>query len=194
MKASQDAGEHVIEQFRRSPRRRPPPSMKVEHNTEEETAMNATKKSARTTTATGKSSSALSEVELAALKETVRERKAGARRGSKADGEADVLAKIAEMPASDRTMAERIHAIVKTSAPHLAPKTWYGMPAYANKDGKVVCFFTAAAKFKSRYATLGFNDDANLDEGTMWPTSWALTKLTAADEETVAALVTKAAS
>jgi uncharacterized protein YdhG (YjbR/CyaY superfamily) len=152
----------------------------------------ATTKSAKRTTATQKSSSALSEVELAALKETVQERKAAARRGSKADGEADVLAKIAEMPKSDRTMAERIHAIVKASAPGLAPKTWYGMPAYANKDGKVVCFFTAADKFKSRYASFGFEEAANLDEGNMWPTAFALTKLTAADEARIAALVKKA--
>jgi uncharacterized protein YdhG (YjbR/CyaY superfamily) len=157
--------------------------------------MKDTKKSAKSTTATGKASSVLTEEELAALKETVQERKAAARRGraDKTDGEADVLAKIAEMPESDRVMAERIHAIVKASAPDLAPKTWYGMPAYA-KDGKVVCFFQAADKFKARYATFGFNDDANLDEGTMWPTSWALTELTAADEAKIAALVKKAVS
>jgi uncharacterized protein YdhG (YjbR/CyaY superfamily) len=131
---------------------------------------------------------------VAALKETVQERRTAARRGGKADGEADVLAKIAEMPEADRVMAERIHAIIKAGAPALAPKTWYGMPAYANKAGKVVCFFQAADKFKSRYATFGFNDDANLDEGTMWPTSWALTKLTAADEATIGALVKKAVS
>jgi uncharacterized protein YdhG (YjbR/CyaY superfamily) len=154
--------------------------------------MNATKKSAKTTTGTGKSSSALSDEELAALKETVRERKAAARTGSKADGEAVVLAKIAEMPDADRAMAERIHAIVKASAPTLAPKTWYGMPAYANEDGKVICFFTPAVKFKSRYASFGFEETANLDEGTMWPTSWALTKLTPADEARIAALVKKA--
>jgi len=104
-----------------------------------------------------------------------------------------VLEKIAEMPAPDRAMAERIHAIIKASAPDLSPKTWYGMPAYA-KDGKIVCFFQAADKFKARYATFGFNDDANLDEGNMWPTSWALTKLTAADEAKIAALVKKAVS
>jgi uncharacterized protein YdhG (YjbR/CyaY superfamily) len=107
--------------------------------------------------------------------------------------ESDVLAKIAEMPESDRAMAERLHDIIKASAPSLSPKTWYGMPAYA-KDGKVVCFFTSADKFKSRYATFGFNDDANLDEGTMWPTSFALTKLTAADDARIVALVKKAAS
>ena len=111
----------------------------------------------------------------------------------KADGEADVLAKIAEMPDSDRVMAERIHAMVKKSAPSLAPRTWYGMPAYA-KDGKIVCFFQAADKFKARYATFGFNDDAKLDDGNMWPTSWALTKLTPADEARIGALVKKAVS
>jgi hypothetical protein len=122
------------------------------------------------------------------------EAKAEARRGprrAKADGEADVLAKIAEMPESDRVMAERFHAIVKASAPDLSPKTWYGMPAYANKDGKVICFFQAADKFKSRYATFGFDEAANLDEGTMWPTSWALTELTADEEARIAALVKK---
>ena len=158
--------------------------------------MNDTQKSAKTTTASRSASETLTPEELAALKETVKERKAAARRGraGKADGEADVLAKIAEMPESDRAIAERIHAVVKASAPALAPKTWYGMPAYANDDGKVVCFFQAADKFKARYATFGFNDDANLDEGSMWPTSWALTKLTAADEAKIAALVKKAVS
>ena len=105
-----------------------------------------------------------------------------------------MLAKIAEMPEPDRAMGERLHAIITASAPDLSPKTWYGMPAYANKDGKIVCYFTAASKFKSRYATFGFNDDANLDEGTMWPTSFALTKLTAADEKRIGALVKKAVS
>jgi uncharacterized protein YdhG (YjbR/CyaY superfamily) len=157
--------------------------------------MNATQKSAKRTTATDKSSKGLTPEELAALKERVKEQKAEARASKdKAAGEADVLAKIAEMPKSDRAMAEGIHAIVKASAPGLSPKTWYGMPAYANKDGKVVCFFTPAAKFKERYATFGFNADANLDEGTMWPTSWALTKLTAADEAKIGALVKRAAS
>jgi uncharacterized protein YdhG (YjbR/CyaY superfamily) len=152
--------------------------------------MNATKTTAKRTSA---NSAGLTAEELAALKETVKERKAAARRGAgKADGEADVLTKIAEMPESDRVMAERIHAIVKASAPALSPKTWYGMPAYANEDGKVICFFTAADKFKSRYASFGFNDDANLDEGSMWPTAWALTKLTAADEARIGALVKKA--
>jgi uncharacterized protein YdhG (YjbR/CyaY superfamily) len=158
--------------------------------------MKDTKKSAKTTTATHKTSEILTPEELAALKETVQERKAAARRGraGKADGEADVLAKIAEMPQPDRAMAERIHAVIKASAPDLSPKTWYGMPAYANNDGKVVCFFQAADKFKARYATFGFNDDANLDEGTMWPTSWALTELTAADGARIAALVKKSVS
>jgi uncharacterized protein YdhG (YjbR/CyaY superfamily) len=156
----------------------------------------AAQKSTKRTTARDKRSNALTDEELAALKETVRERKTAARRGGradKADGERDVLAKIAEMPEPDRSMAERIHAIVKASAPALSPKTWYGMPAYA-KEGKVVCFFTSADKFKSRYATFGFNDSANLDEGTMWPTSFALTKLTAADEARIGELVKRAAS
>ena len=127
------------------------------------------------------------------MKERSRELKAAARAGKNAaDGERDVLAKIAEMPEPDRAMAERIHAIVKTSAPALSPKTWYGMPAYA-KDGKVVCFFQSAQKFKARYATLGFNDPANLDDGTMWPTAFALTKLTAADQKRIGALVKRAA-
>ena len=110
---------------------------------------------------------------------------------NKADGESDVLAKIAEMPKADRAMAERVHAIVKANAPSLSPKTWYGMPAYA-KDGKTVCFFQSAAKFKSRYATFGFNDSANLDDGAMWPTSFALKELTAKDEAKIGALVKKA--
>ena len=157
--------------------------------------MKDTKRSAKSTTATATSSSALSQEELAALKETVKERKTAARRGKgEADGERDVLAKIAEMPAPDRSMAERIHKLVKASAPELSPRTWYGMPAYANKDGKVVCFFTAADKFKSRYASFGFEESANLDDGNMWPTAFALTKLTPADEARIAALVKKAAS
>lgn len=130
--------------------------------------------------------------ERAAMKERAQEVKA-ARRGSRAqDAESTVLAKIAEMPEADRALAERIHAIVKANAPELTPKTWYGMPAYA-KDGKVVCFFQAASKFNTRYATLGFNDSANLDEGTMWPTAFALTALTADDEARIAALIKKAA-
>ena len=128
--------------------------------------------------------------ERAAMRERARELKAEARGAA---GESDVLAKIAEMPKADRVMAERIHAIVKASAPALSPRTWYGMPAYT-KDGKVVCFFQSAHKFKARYATLGFNDKANLDKGAMWPTSFALKELTAAEEKKIAALVKKAAS
>lgn len=131
--------------------------------------------------------------ERAAMKEHAGELKRARRRGkaSTADGEADVLAKIAEMPDSDRAMAERIHAVISASAPDLTPRTWYGMPAYA-KDGKVLCFFQAADKFKARYATFGFNDVANLDDGSMWPTSWALTELTATDEAQIAELVKRA--
>jgi uncharacterized protein YdhG (YjbR/CyaY superfamily) len=132
--------------------------------------------------------------ERAAMKERAQELKAARRRGAgKANGESDVLAKIAEMPKPDRAMAKRLHAIVKASAPDLSPRTWYGMPAYA-KDGKVVCFFQSAHKFKSRYATFGFNDTANLDDGAMWPTSFALKELTAATEKRIAALVKKAVS
>ena len=132
--------------------------------------------------------------EQAAMKERAKELKAEARANkNKAEGESAVLAKIAEMPAPDRAMAERLHAIIKASAPTLTPRTWYGMPAYA-KDGKVLCYFQSAQKFKSRYATFGFSDEAKLDDGTMWPTSFALTKLTAADEATIGALVKKAAS
>jgi len=158
--------------------------------------MTDTKTSAKGATARDTSSKGWTEEERAAMKEHAQELKTAKRRGkaSKADGEADVLAKIAEMPDADRVMAERIHAIVKASSPDLSPRTWYGMPAYANEDGKVVCFFTPAAKFKERYATFGFNAQANLDEGTMWPTSWALTKLTAADEAKIADLVKRAVS
>jgi uncharacterized protein YdhG (YjbR/CyaY superfamily) len=129
--------------------------------------------------------------ERAALKERLKEEKAE-REGKAA--ESDVLVKIAEMPKSDRLMAERIHAIIMASAPALSPKTWYGMPAYANKDGKVICFFQSADKFKARYAQFGFNDDANLDEGAMWPVAFALKELTAAEEARIAALVKKAVS
>jgi uncharacterized protein YdhG (YjbR/CyaY superfamily) len=129
--------------------------------------------------------------ERAAMKETLNERRRA--RSGEADGEADVLAKIAEMPEPDRGLAERIHAIVKTSAPNLAPRTWYGMPAYT-KNGKVVCFFQSGQKFKSRYATLGFQQDANLDDGDIWPTSFALKRLTAAVEERIAELVRRAAT
>ena len=135
-----------------------------------------------------------SDEERAAMKERAKEVKTAARRGkraSKADGERDVLSKIAEMPEPDRAMGERLHAIITAAAPALSPRLWYGMPAYA-KDGKVVCFFQSAEKFKSRYATLGFSDTANLDDGTMWPTAFALTELTAADEARIAALVKKA--
>src|SRR5437762_14005522 len=130
------------------------------------------------------------------MKEHAQEVKAAAGRGPRAsevDGESDVLAKIAEMPEPDRVMAERLHAIIKASAPALSPRTWYGMPAYA-KDGKTVCFFQPAQKFKTRYATLGFNDAANLDDGAMWPVAYALTELTAADEARIGALVKKAVS
>ena len=147
-------------------------------------------KRAKRTTATSKSPTGLTAEERAAMKELVQERKAQAR-GE--DGESAVLGKIAEMPEPDRAMAERLHAIVKASAPSLSPKTWYGMPAYA-KDGKVVCFFQSAAKFKARYATFGFSDKANLDDGNMWPTYFALKKLTSAEEKKIAALVKKAAS
>jgi uncharacterized protein YdhG (YjbR/CyaY superfamily) len=154
----------------------------------------ATTRSAKSATATDKSSKAgFTDAEMAAMKERARELKASSRRADdEASGERDVLAKIAEMPKPDRVMAERIHAVVKASAPGLAAKTWYGMPAYT-KGGKIVCFFKAADKFKTRYATFGFEEAAGLDEGSMWPTSWALTKLTAADEARIAALVKKAA-
>ena len=157
---------------------------------ERKPAKKATQKSAKNTRATRKTSKGFTAEERAAMKERARELKAAA---NEADAERAVLAKIAEMPKPDRVMGERLHAIIKASAPNLSPKTWYGMPAYA-KDGKIVCFFTPALKFNSRYATFGFNDDANLDEGNMRPTSFALTKLTAADEKKIAALVKKAAS
>jgi uncharacterized protein YdhG (YjbR/CyaY superfamily) len=137
-----------------------------------------------------KASQTFTDEERAAMRERAKERKA-ASRGSKADGESDVLAKIAEMGEPDRVMAERVHAIVKASAPDLSPRTWYGMPAYA-KDDKVVCFFQSGEKFKARYATLGFSDKANLDEGAMWPTSFALKGLTAAEEARIGELVKQA--
>jgi len=144
---------------------------------------------------TTKKSRGFSDEEKAAMKERAKELKAEARADkNKAEGESAALAAIAAMPEPDRAMARRLHAIIKASAPTLSPKTWYGMPAYANKDDKVVCFFTPASKFNSRYATLGFNDDANLDEGPMWPTSFALKKLTAAEEAEIGALVKKAVS
>jgi hypothetical protein len=153
-------------------------------------------KSARSTTVTGKAVTGFTDEERIAMKERAQELKAQARRGpraKKADGEGDVLAKIAEMPEPDRAMARRLHAIIKASAPALSPRTWYGMPAYA-KDGNVVCFFQSADKFKARYATFGFSDKANLDEGTVWPVALALKELTAIDEVRIGALVKKAVS
>ena len=150
--------------------------------------------SAKSTTAVNKKSKGFTDEERAAMKERAQELKAEARANkNKADGESDVLAKIAEMSEPDRTMAKRLHAIIKARAPALSPKTWYGMPAYAN-DGKVVCFFQSAQKFKTRYATLGFMHEANLDEGAMWPTAFALKELTAAEEARIGALVKKAVS
>ena len=157
-------------------------------------AKKGTQKSAKSTTAINKKSKGFTDEERAAMKERAQELKAEARRGAdKAEGESAVLAKIAEMQGAERTMAKRLHAIIKASAPGLSPKTWYGMPAYA-KDGKVVCFFQSAEKFQSRYATFGFSDQANLDEGAMWPTSFALKELTAAEEAMIGALVKKAVS
>jgi uncharacterized protein YdhG (YjbR/CyaY superfamily) len=153
-------------------------------------AEKATQKSAKSTTTVNKKSKGFTDEERAAMKERAQELKAEARR---ADGESALLAKVTEMPEPDRAMARRLHAIVTASAPDLTPKTWYGMPAYA-KGGKVVCFFQSADKFKSRYATFGFSDEANLDEGAMWPTSFALKKLTAAEEKRIGALVKKAVS
>ena len=151
-------------------------------------------KSAGNTAATNETSDGFTAAERAAMKERAKELKAEARaEKDKAAGERDLLAKIAEMSEPDRTMAERIHAVVKASAPELSPKTWYGMPAYA-RDGKVVCFFTPAQKFNSRYATFGFNDDANLDDGSMWPTSFALTEWNADNEARIGALVKRAVS
>ena len=160
-----------------------------------EAAQEATMSDEKTTQKSGTTAAkGFTPEERAAMKERARELKAEARANkSRADGESDVLAKIAEMHGPDRAMAKRLHAIVKASAPALSPKTWYGMPAYA-KDGKVVCFFQSAQKFKSRYATFGFSDEANLDEGAMWPTSFALKELTAAEEKKIGALVKKAVS
>ena len=158
--------------------------------------MTDTNKPARSTTAGKKTYEGFTAEERAAMKARADELKSTARRGSraaKADGESDLLAKIAEMPESDRVMAERLHAIIMATAPDLSPKTWYGMPAYA-KDGNLICFFKSAHKFKTRYATLGFSDKANLDDGPMWPTDYALTKLTAAAEARNAALVKQAVS
>src|SRR5438876_719482 len=147
-----------------------------------------TQKSAKSASVTGKAVKGFTDEERAAMKERAQELKA-----DKADGESDVLAKIAEMPKPDRAMAERLHAVIKASAPALSPRTWYGMPAYA-KDDKDVCFFQSAHKFKARYATFGFSDKANLDEGTVWPVAFALKELTAADEARIGALVKKAVS
>ena len=157
-------------------------------------AKKATQKSAKSTTAIGKTSKGFTDEEKAAMKERAKELKAEARANTnKAEGESDVLAKIAEMPEPERAMAKRLHEIIKASAPVLSPKTWYGMPAYA-RDGKVVCFFQSAQKFNTRYATLAFNDTANLDEGALWPTAFALKELTAAEEAKIGALVKKAVS
>jgi uncharacterized protein YdhG (YjbR/CyaY superfamily) len=155
---------------------------------ERKTARKGGSQSAKRTT--GKSSKGFTAEERAAMRERARELKA---EKSKAEAEGDVLAKIAEMPKSDRDMAERLHALIKATAPDLSPRTWYGMPAYA-KDGKVVCFFQSADKFKARYATFGFSDTANLDEGAMWPTSFALKELTATEEARIGELVKKAVS
>jgi uncharacterized protein YdhG (YjbR/CyaY superfamily) len=153
-----------------------------------------TQEPAKGTSAINRKLKGFTDEEEAAMKERAQELKAEARaKKDKAEGERAVLAKIAEMPEPDRAMAERLHAIIKASAPALSPKTWYGMPAYA-KDGKVVCFFQSAQKFKTRYATFGFTDAANLDEGAMWPTAFALKELTAAEEARIGALVKKAVS
>lgn len=157
---------------------------------EKKPAKKGTQKSARSSTTTGKASKGFTDVERAAMRERAQELKAAE---GKAGDESAVLAKIAEMSAPDRALGERLHAIIKESAPGLSPKLWYGMPAYA-KDGNVVCFFQDAKKFKTRYATLGFSDKANLDEGQMWPTAFALKQLTAADEARIGALVKKAVS
>ena len=157
--------------------------------------MSPKKETKKSNPATEKKSKGFTDEEKAAMRNRAQELKAEARADkNKAEGESDVLAAIAAMPEPERAMAKRLHAIVKASAPSLLPKTWYGMPAYANKDGKVVCFFQSAKKFNTRYATLGFNDTANLDEGHMWPTSFALKKLTAAEEAKIGALVKKAVS
>jgi uncharacterized protein YdhG (YjbR/CyaY superfamily) len=149
----------------------------------------STQRSAKSTTASTKKSTGFTAEERAAMKERARELKA---EGRKADGEREVLAKIGEMKGSDRAIAQRLHAIIRANAPTLSPKTWYGMPAYANQDGKVVCFFQSKQKFNSRYATFGFSDEANLDSGAMWPTAFALKELTATQEKKIGALVKKA--
>jgi hypothetical protein len=153
----------------------------------------STKPGRKTARTGGKAAKGFTDVERAAMKERARELKAEARRGPrKADGESAVLATIAALPAADRAIGERLHAIIRASAPALSPKLWYGMPAYANEDGKVVCFFQAAQKFKTRYASFAFCDVAKLDEGAMWPTGFGLKELTAAEEATIRALVKKA--
>src|SRR5713101_10192123 len=172
------------------------PAKKGTQKSAKSTTKKATQKSAKSTTAIGKTFKGFTDEERVAMKERVQELKAAARRGpraKKADGESDVLAKIAKMSEPDRAMAGRLHAIIKASAPALSPRTWYGMPAYA-KDGSVVCFFQSAHKFKARYATFGFSDKANLDAGTVWPVAFALKELTAADEARIGALVKKAVS
>jgi len=169
-----------------------PSRVRVAAMAERKPAKKGTKKSAKSTT--GKAFKGFTDAERVAVRERVEELKAAARRGpraGKADDESAVLAKIAAMPAPDRAVGERLHAIIKASAPVLSPKLWYGMPAYA-KDGKVVCFFQSAQKFNTRYATFGFSDKANLDEGAMWPTAFALKELTAAEEARIGALVKKA--
>ena len=167
--------------------------MKKAKKVAQSTTKKATQQSANNINASGQRSKGFTDEERAAMKERAQELKAEAGRGSRAgkDGERDVLAKIAEMPEPDRAMARRVHAIVRASAPALSPKTWYGMPAYA-RDGKVVCFFQDARKFRTRYATLGFSDQAHLDDGAMWPTAFALKELTAAAEARIVALVKQA--
>ena len=158
--------------------------------------MKPAKNGTKSTTASGKKAKGLTDEELAALREHIQELKADERRGrpaNKADGESEVLAKIAALPPADRVLGERLHAIIKANAPALSPRTWYGMPAYA-KDGHVVCFFQSGQKFKTRYATLGFSDKANLDEGHMWPTAFALKELNAAEQARIVALIKKALS
>jgi uncharacterized protein YdhG (YjbR/CyaY superfamily) len=168
----------------------------VEKESAMKPAKKGTQKSTKSTTATGRKPEGFTDEERVAMRERLQELKADARRGrraDKADGESAVLAKIAALPQPDRAMGERLHAIIKANAPALSPKTWYGMPAYA-KDGNVVCFFQSAQKFKTRYSTFGFSDKANLDEGAMWPTSFALKALTSAEEARIGALVKKAVS
>jgi uncharacterized protein YdhG (YjbR/CyaY superfamily) len=163
-------------------------------NQDKSTAKKTTQKSTKSSTASGKTSKGFTAEERAAMKERAKELKAEERANKdRAAGESALLEKLAEMPEPDRSMGERLHAIITASAPDLMPKTWYGMPAYA-KDGKVVCFFQGAQKFNTRYATLGFNDAANLDEGPMWPTAFAMKELTPAEEEKISALVKKAVS